>query len=104
MITNLIRKMQDIKRKAVSMAKKFEIGPMTRVFAENNDGDCFILTNNQVATFSDLQVSDKGAVINVTQETISPELSIMVLAKHEFFGQVKTKVDLDKAKSYRQIG
>lgn len=104
MITMLIRKIQDIRRRGISMSKVFEISPMTRVFAENNEGDMFILTNNQVVTFNDLQMKDKGCVINVVQETISPELPIMVLTKHEFFGRVRSKVDLDKVKKYRQIG
>ena len=77
---------------------------MTRIFAENNDGDCFILTNNQVVTFGDLQLGDKGVVINTSRKTISPELPIMVLTKHEFFGRVKTKIDLEEVKLYRQIG
>lgn len=85
------------------MNKRFEITPMTRVFAENIDGDCFILTNNQVVTFDDLQPSDKGCHINIVQETISPELPILVLTKHEYFGKVKTKIDLEKVKNYSQL-
>ena len=86
------------------MAKKFNINPMTRVFAENNSGNCFILTNNQVVTFDDLQMADKGCLVNIDRKTMSPELSIMVLTKHEFFGKVKTKINLEEVKKYKQIG
>lgn len=105
-MVNLLRKMQDVKRKR-GLKMKFEelkITPMTRVFAENDDGDCFILTNNQVVTFEDLQVKDLGCHINVTLQEKTNEMSIMVLTKHEFFGEVKTKVDLEAVKNYKTVG
>lgn len=86
------------------MDEKFEITPTTRVFAESEDGQRFILTNNQVVTFDDLQMKDKGCLINVVQKIMSPELPILVLTKHEFFGKVKTKIDLDEVKDFNQVG
>lgn len=106
MITKFIlRKVIDLKRKErKNMSEKFEITPMTRVFAENEDGQRFILTNNQVVMFNDLQLSDKGCLVDIAQEIMSPELPIMILTKHEYFGKVKTKIDLDKVKNFKQVG
>ena len=84
--------------------KEFVINEMTRVFAENDDGSRFILTNNQVVTFNDLDVQDKGCLVDTNCEFKSPELSIMVLTKQEYFGKVKTKIDIDKVKKYRTVG
>ena len=86
------------------MSKHFEITPKTRVFAENDACDCFILTNNQVVTFDDLQITDLGCHVNMVTETMSQELPILVLTKQEYFGKVKTKIDLEKVKRFRHIG
>lgn len=88
----------------LNMDKKFEITPMTRVFAESGDGQSFILTNNQVVTFDDLQMEDTGCLVNIQQRIISPELPIMVLTKHEYFGEVKTEIDLEEVKNFEQVG
>ena len=104
MITKLIlRKIEDIKRRVIIMIKKFKITPLTRVFAESEDGEVFVLTNNQVVSFDDLQMNDKGCLVNIVQKTISPELPIMVLTKHEYFGEVKTKIDLDEVKKFKHL-
>ena len=109
MITNillrgiLLRKIKKRKRYKI-MRKKFEITPMTRIFAENDDGTRFILTNNQVATFDDLQIRDTGCLVDTKEKIMSPELPIMVLTKQEFFGKVKTNIDLEKVKSFKQVG
>lgn len=86
------------------MDKKFEITPMTRVFAESSDGQSFILTNNQVVTFDDLQMEDTGCLVNIQRRIMSPVLPIMVLTKHEYFGEVKTEIDLEEVKNFEQVG
>lgn len=86
------------------MDKKFEITPMTRVFAESSDGQSFILTNNQVVTFDDLQMEDIGCLVNIQQRIMSPVLPIMVLTKHEYFGEVKTEIDLEEVKNFERVG
>lgn len=88
----------------LNMDKKFEITPMTRVFAESSDGQSFILTNNQVVTFDDLQMEDAGCLVNIQQRIMSPELPIIVLTKHEYFGVVKTEIDLEEVKNFEQVG
>lgn len=104
MITKIVlKKIEDIKRQVIIMSEKFKITPMTRIFAESEDGQSFILTNNQVVTFDDLQDEDKGCLVNIVQKTMSPELPIMVLTKHEFFGKVKTKIDLEEVKGFNHL-
>lgn len=103
MNTNLLIKLTTLRRKVKGM-REFVINEMTRVFAENDDGSRFILTNNQVATFDDLSVHDKGCLVDTNREFKSPELPIMVLTKQEYFGKVKTKIDIEKVKKYRTVG
>lgn len=87
-----------------SKERFFEVLPTTRIFAESEDGESFILTNNLFVTFENLDMQAEGCLVNVIQETISPQLPIMVLTKTEYFGEVKTKLDLERVKTYRLVG
>lgn len=52
----------------------------TKTFAQ--DGNSYILTNDQNATFENVgTLNPKGCIVNFDEKKISPELPIMVLAR-----------------------
>ena len=75
-------------------SKLFEFTQNTRVFAENESGDSFILTNDPNVTFDNLNIDDMGCLVNLASEIISPELPILVLTKQEVFGEVTTEIEI----------
>lgn len=76
---------------------------MTRVFAQSEDGESFIITNNQVVSFNDLRKEDLGCLVNTKTKTISPELPILSLTKYEYFGKVTKELNLEEVKSYEKL-
>lgn len=80
-----------------------EITKMTRVFAQSEDGESFIITNNQVVSFDDLRKEDLGCLVNTETKTISPELPILSLTKYEYFGKVTKELNLEEVKSYEKL-
>ena len=52
----------------------------TKTYAQ--DGNSYILTNDQNATFENVAVlNPRGCIVNFDEKTISPELPIAVLAR-----------------------
>lgn len=83
------------------MKKYMKVNKDTRVIAKA--GSLYVLTNDPNFDINNITMSDVGCIVDVENETMSPELPILVLTKNEAFYSTAIIPDLSHANEFEKV-
>lgn len=83
------------------MLKYMKVTKDTKIVAKS--GECYVLTNNQNFDLNNITMDDLGCIVDMENETMSPELPILVLTKAEPYYSTAYKPDLSKVNEFTRI-